>query len=175
LQGTAGSREPLGILKTEFAALLKTHGRIIGSVARAYGRTPEETRDLAQEIATHAWSAFGRYDRTRSFSTWLYRVSLNVAISHARARVFRDDVQTELPHDDVLTRDASHDERSSLLHFFIAQLDPLNRALVLLYVEGHSHREIADVFGLTETNVATKLTRMKSRLREMNLTQGENE
>lgn len=173
MQGSEDSREHGATVKTDFATLLEAHRRIIASVARAYGRTPEERRDLAQDIATHAWSAFRRYDAARPFSTWLYRVALNVAISHARARVFRDDAQVELPSDDVLAGSAPDDTRSPVLHQYIAKLDPLNRALVLLYLDGHSHREIADVFGLTETNVATKLTRVKQRLREMNLEQGD--
>jgi RNA polymerase sigma-70 factor (ECF subfamily) len=98
----------------------------------------------------------------------MYRVALNVAISHVRqaARDERleplDAAHLELPG---ATDVAQPDERLAALYAFVGQLDPLNRALILLYLEDRSYAEIAQVLGISESNVATKINRIKHRLR----------
>jgi RNA polymerase sigma-70 factor (ECF subfamily) len=131
----------MGTARDRFQALLAQHEKIVFKVAAMYCRNAEDRRDLAQEICVQAWRSFGSYDEARSFSTWMYRIALNVAISFARS--------------------AGHRTR----HAFIDQLDALNRALMLLYLEDRSYREIAEVLGITETNVATKINRLKQRIR----------
>jgi RNA polymerase sigma factor (sigma-70 family) len=139
-------------------------------VANTYARTPEDRADLAQEIVAQGWHAFDRYEDARAFSTWLYRIALNVAISHLRSAELRSRHAVALDEDlhdvaDERNGDAEQDERMRLLRRFIDALDPLNRALLLLYLEDRSYREIADVLGISETNVATKIGRLKQRLR----------
>ena len=160
--------------RTRFAALLDTHRGIVFKVANSYGRTPEDRQDLAQEIAAQSWRAFSGYDPQRSFSTWLYRIALNVAISHARS------VGAQAPteplderhesHDGIATADDSvrheSDQRIRALYAVIDRQSPLDRALLLLWLDERSQREIGDVLGLSESNVATKLSRLKQRLRE---------
>jgi RNA polymerase sigma-70 factor (ECF subfamily) len=162
--------------RQRFEALLREHQRIVFKVAGVYARNPHDRDDLAQEIAVQLWRSFRTFDERRAkFSTWMYRVALNVAISHARsaerfgAKHFGalDDANLDI----VARTDGGHDEsmerneRIAALHASIAQLDPLNRALVLLYLEDRSYAEIADVLGISETNVATKLNRIKHKLR----------
>jgi RNA polymerase sigma-70 factor (ECF subfamily) len=150
--------------QARFQALLARHRGIVFKVADAYCRHAEDRSDLEQEIAVHLWRAFPKYDERRTFSTWMYRVALNVAISFARSTTRR---QAEpLDEQAVPVTDDEPDERVQLLHRFLNRLDHLNRALLLLYLDDHSYREIADVLGITETNVATKLNRLKLRLRE---------
>ena len=72
-----------------FSALLQQHAGIVFKVANTYARLPEDRADLAQEIAAQLWHAWPKYDSARSFSTWMYRVALNVAISHLRERSTR--------------------------------------------------------------------------------------
>lgn len=160
-----------------FEALLREHQRIVFKVAGVYARDAHDREDLAQEIAAQLWRSFGSFDERRAkFSTWMYRVALNVAISHARS-ARRSGTEHLEPLDDVHLETvagedgAPHDavERGECLaelHAFIAQLDSLNRALVLLYLEDRSYAEIAEVLGISETNVATKLNRIKQRLRK---------
>ncbi|HET6804844.1 MAG TPA: sigma-70 family RNA polymerase sigma factor [Frateuria sp.] len=153
----------------QFEALMQEHRGIVFKVASVYARGREDRDDLAQEIAVQLWRAFGSYDAARAkFSTWMYRVALNVAISHAR-RAIRDErlqpleaAHLELPGD---TDVAQPDERLAALYAFIGQLDPLNRALIVLYLEDRSCAEIAQVLGISETNVATKIGRIKQKLR----------
>ncbi len=154
----------------QFHDLLEHHRKIVFKVANSYSRHPEDRADLAQEIATQLWRAFPSYDGQRSFSTWMYRIALNVAISFVRSSSHRDRHTVPLDqelHDIAGTTgvEPEADERVRLLHRFIAQLDALNRALLLLYLEEKSYREIADILGITETNVATKIGRLKQRIR----------
>ncbi|MET4728325.1 RNA polymerase sigma factor (sigma-70 family) [Lysobacter enzymogenes] len=152
-----------------FEALLDAHRGIVYKVAAGYARGEDERADLAQDIAAQLWRAFPGYDPQRSFSTWMYRIALNVAISHLRERSrHRDTVALDedlhaLPADDGDTPETA--QRLRLLQRLIAQQPPLDRALLLLYLEDRGHREIADVLGLSETNVATKIGRLKQRLR----------
>ena len=111
--------------------------------------------------------AFPGYDAQRSFSTWMYRIALNVAISFVRNTQHRDKHSVALDeelHDVATDSEPESDERVRELCRFIDQLDALNRAL-LLHLEDRSYREMADILGISETNVATKISRLKQRIR----------
>lgn len=153
-----------------FQELIERHRRIVFKVANIYARQAEDRADLAQEIVAHCWRAFAGYDPQRPFSTWLYRIALNVAISFGRGARLRDAHALALDEDlhDIAIEDAApeSDERVRALYHVIDRLDPLNRALLLLYLDEHSYRDIAEILGITETNVATKIARLKQRLRE---------
>jgi len=145
-----------------FVELFAKHGGIVGKIARAYARTAADREELAQEIAAQVWRSYPRFDpAVAKFSTWLYRVALNVAISYGR-RVRTTPETIEAPE----LAAAEPDPRIAELYAAIHTLAPLERALVLLYLEDRSHVEIADVLGLTETNVAVKLHRIKQTLRQ---------
>ena len=156
--------------RDRFQALLAQHEKIVFKVASMYCRDPEDRRDLAQEIAIQAWRSFGSYDAQRPFSTWMYRIGLNVAISHVRSAGLRDrhsipldENAHEIADENAMPHEA--DERVRALHRFIAGLSALDRALMLLYLEDRSYREMAEVLGISETNVATKIGRLKQRAR----------
>ena len=156
--------------RERFIAQLEQHRGIVLKVAGTYAWSASDREELAQEITAQLWMAFGRYDAARPFATWMYRVALNVAISQTRRSSLRS--RHHVPFDDALhdvpgaldTGDEP-DARSRALRGFIGRLDPLNRALLLLYLDDRSHREIAEVLGISETNVATKLGRLKQRIR----------
>lgn len=163
------AREQIGGMaaREQFQELLERHRGIVLKVAHAWCGHAEDRRDLAQEIAAQAWKGFRGYDPARSFSTWLYRIALNVAISQARSSHGRgpltlDDL-AEPGHDEDTPRET--DDGIRALYRCIERLDPLNRALMLLYLDERSQREIADILGLSETNVATKIARLKLRIR----------
>ncbi|MGY1426423.1 RNA polymerase sigma factor [Lysobacter sp. A289] len=156
-----------------FAALLDQHRGIVLKVAHGYCRDPEDRRDLVQDISVQTWRAFSAFDPARSrFSTWLYRIALNVAISQVRSTRLRqrhhssldDDAIAALP--DPTARD-THEADAGIraLYAVIDRLDPLNRALMLLYLDERSQREIAEILGISESNVATKIGRLKQRIR----------
>lgn len=153
-----------------FLALLEEHRKILFKVSGLYAREPADRQDLAQEIAAQLWRSFSRYDERLRFSTWMYRVALNVAISFVRTESRRrrhfvpaDDVLFELP---VAVSDAAEiEEGLAELRRLVDGLDPFDRALVLLHLDGNRHDAIAEVLGISETNVGTKLHRIKERLR----------
>jgi RNA polymerase sigma-70 factor (ECF subfamily) len=155
-----------------FSALLQRHRGIVFKVANTYARLAEDRDDLAQEIAARLWHAYPKYDPARSFSTWMYRVALNVAISHVREQTMRDRHDAvpldEGMHDlaDAGGMDHERDQHIRLLQGFIQRQPPLERALLLLYLEDRPQREIAEILGLTENNVSTKIGRLKQRIRD---------
>ena len=155
-----------------FGTLLQRHAGIVFKVANTYARLPEDRADLAQEIAAQLWHAWSRYDPARSVSTWMYRVALNVAISHVRvqARRQRHDAVPldENLHDIADTGAVDHEtgQQLRLLQAFIARQPPLDRALLLLYLEERPQREIAEILGIGESNVSTKIGRLKQRIRD---------
>lgn len=152
-----------------FLALLDENRRILFKVASAYGTNAADRDDLVQEMAIQLWRSFARYDDRYRFSTWMYRVALNVAISfhrqesrRARGRVEDDERVFETavaPEPERLEDDLADLRRA------IDGLGPLDRALVLLYLDGNRQDTIAEILGLSETNVSTKLNRIKNRLR----------
>ncbi len=155
-----------------FEALLREHRGIVFKVAGMYARDAEDRRDLAQEISAQLWRAFASFDPARGrFSTWMYRIALNVAISQWRRQAgpqvaFEPLDGYALENVVGTTTIDEPDERLVMLYRFIGGLDPLHRALILLYLEDRSHAEIAEVLGISETNVATKINRVKQRLRQ---------
>jgi len=151
-----------------FLALLDEHKKILYKVAGSYSRTPEDRQDLEQEIVAQLWRSFGRYDESHKFSTWMYRIALNVAISHYRSesRRSRRTVPAEASVLEIADpRAAEPDAGLQILRRLIAQLDELDRALILLYLDGNRHDTIAEILGISETNVGTKIGRIKARLR----------
>src|SRR5215510_7326736 len=153
----------------QFLALLEAHQKIVLKVARVYCWDAAERDDLRQEITLQLWRAFPSYDPRRVFSTWMYRIALNVAISFARKAGRRRRIIAPLENDGVdlpATASAGEpDEHFDALHRCLRALDPLSRALLMMYLDERSYREIAEVLGISETNVATKISRLKQRMR----------
>jgi len=155
-------------LQETFQKLVEENKKLLYKVCNSYCRDRDSREDLAQEITIQLWRSFGKFDGRCRFSTWMYRIALNVAISFYRSESTRtrhliSDEQRLLETADE-TEGQPEDIR--LLYRFIEGLDPLNKALILLYLDEHSYREIADVLGITETNVATKINRLKSRMKQ---------
>lgn len=154
-----------------FEALLQEHRGIVLKVAASYARGPEDRADLAQEIAAQMWRAWPRYDPAQRFSTWMYRIALNTGVSYLRGTGRRERVLA--PFDEALQEAAdpggdavATGEQVRLLLALIDTFEPLDRALLLLYLEQRSSREIADVLGIGESNVTTRISRLKRRIRE---------
>jgi RNA polymerase sigma factor (sigma-70 family) len=155
-----------------FEQLLREHRGIVYKVAGIYSRSAADRDDLMQEIGAQLWRSFGSYDEARAkFSTWMYRIALNVAISQARRERWSDGDRFEpldIHHLETVGGGEpirEQDERLRALYDFIGRLDPLNRALILLYLEDRSYTDIADILGISETNVATKISRIRQTLR----------
>ncbi len=152
-------------LRQSFQNLLDEHRKILYKVCNSYCRDPDSREDLAQEIIVQLWRSFPRFDGRCRFSTWMYRIALNVAISFYRSESARTR-HVISGEQRLLDTAAEPDDDVRLLHEFIDVLDPLNKALILLYLDGHTYSEIADVLGISGTNASTKINRLKSRIRK---------
>jgi len=124
-----------------------------------------------QEIVGRLWAAFGKYDDDRKFSTWMYRVALNVAIDFRRRQrrwgketASLDDGGLALPA--AATDDGSEVQQLRELRELLEQQSDADRVILLLYLESHSYREIGDILGISESNVGTRLNRLKKSLRQ---------
>ncbi|ACT96656.1 RNA polymerase sigma factor [Dyadobacter fermentans] len=153
----------------QFLNVVDSNKGIIYKVANAYCRDTEDRKDLIQEITLQLWLAFPKYDEQFMLTTWMYRIALNVSISFFRKQTSRDKIAHPLT-DEILTL-TTDDEPTDLgsdltmLHEFIRQLKEFDRALMLLYLEGHSQAEMAAILGITVSNVSTKVGRIKEQLR----------
>lgn len=155
-------------IASEFSALLHAHRKIVFKVAASYAWTEADRADLAQEIATQLWSAFPQYDRSRPFTTWMYRVALNTGMAQARAEAMkRRHLDSDDGHAIEHVADAGRADEAEamvLLSQAMARLDREDRALLLLHLEARSSTEIADILGITATHVTTRLSRIRQRL-----------
>lgn len=151
-----------------FLELLNSHQKFLHKVVNTYCWNAGDREDLLQEISIQLWRSYPAFDGRCRFSTWATRIALNVAISFVRQAVARDRhlVSGEEHLADIPDGAPPPSAELQFLHRFIQGLGGLDKALLLLYLDGHSHQEIAEVLGITATNVATKIGRLKQRLRE---------
>lgn len=153
----------------EFLNLLAQHKKILFKIANLYCRNRSEFADVVQEIVLQAWRSFGRYDHSRPFSTWLYRLGLNVAISAYRAETRRS--RTIVQADESIVEIAAPPSEAAeleaqlqVLHNLIGRFGELDKALILLYMDGNSNEVIAEILGISVTNVGTRINRIKEKL-----------
>ncbi len=153
-----------------FLALLQAHKGIIYKVANAYCPNTEARKDLVQEIIVQLWRSFDNYNNQFKHSTWIYRIALNTAISQYRKETSRKKLVTPLSEDilQLVERVDSNetDTQLKLLQQFIAELKALDKALLLLYLEEKPHAAIAEIMGISVSNVATKIGRIKDILKQ---------
>jgi RNA polymerase sigma-70 factor (ECF subfamily) len=154
--------------ESTFIELLRRHAPLIHKIARLYCRDATDRDDVVQEITVQLWRSRERYDERYRPTTWIYRIALNVAISfHRRERRHRERrLSTEGPWI-TLAAAAEPDPGADIERLLgcIDGLGDLDRALVLLYLDDNDHATIADVLGISVSNVGTKLGRIKDKLR----------
>ena len=153
-----------------FLSVVDMHKGIIYKIANTYCKDTEGKKDLVQEIILQLWKSFDNYSEHYKYSTWIYRIALNVAISNYRKETRRKEISNPYVEGLFIFADfqkSTELEGSTLfLHQFITELRELDKALMLLYLEEKSHKEISEIMGITETNVATKIGRIKTILKQ---------
>jgi RNA polymerase sigma-70 factor, ECF subfamily len=150
----------------EFIDLLNHYQNIIHKVCNLYMDNITEREDLFQEITLQAWNAYNSFRNESKFSTWLYRVALNTAISSYRKQKRKPSFQsaTQLPeHADEAD---NIEEQTLVMYKAIATLSKIDKALIMLYLEDYNYEEIGNVLGITANNVAVKMNRIKIKLKE---------
>lgn len=155
--------------KRDFSIFLEQYQKIVFKVCQTYCQQASEREDLAQEIIIQLWKAYPKYDPTFKASTWVYRIALNVAISYHRKLIRRKETPTDWNLVSFRPSSQEEDPRLNVIYELIHQLDSLNKAIILLYLEDYNYKEIAAVVGLTQTNVASKINRIKKKLKTMAL------
>jgi RNA polymerase sigma-70 factor, ECF subfamily len=148
-----------------------TYGSSLDRLARAYELDPEARRDLLQDIHLHLWRSFASFDQRCSLRTWVYRVAHNVATGHViRQRRIRDklvsieNIET-MPGSDQVDLAASQAEALERLSTLIQRLKPLDRQIIVSYLEGMDASSTSEITGLSPANIAMKVHRIKNILR----------
>ncbi len=152
-----------------FEGMIEQHKGILFKVARAYCPNEEDRQDLIQEMMIQIWQSVHRYNKQYKISTWLFRISLNVAISFYRKSSKRAKQYTALNEQtpETMPDDIPDNERQlKLLEQFISELKEIDKALMILYLEDKSHTEIAEILGISVSNVGTKTGRIKDQLKK---------
>ncbi len=155
--------------KETFLQLMQDHKGIVLKICNSYCTDKDDRDDLAQEITFNLWKAFANYTPDYKFSTWMYRIGLNVAISFYRKEI--RSIKFSAYSEDLMVfhdgRENNREEESSLrlLQKFILELKEIDKSIMLLYLDQKNYREIAEIVGITETNVATKINRIKINLK----------
>lgn len=152
----------------QFLAFVDANKGIIYKIANSYCKDGEDRKDLVQEIIIQLWKSFDNYNEQYRYSTWLYKIALNVSISFYRKDSKKKSLISPIT-DSILffedNREFSKNEELELLQKFIQDLKELDRAIMLLYLDERSYKEIAETIGISETNVATKIGRIKKVLK----------
>lgn len=152
-----------------FRASIETHKGILYKIARAYCENEIDRQDLIQEMMIQIWRALPGYNNTAAFSTWIYRICLNVAISYHRKEKKQQQQLIDAGSFLIQHQSADDEEKENnlkLLEQFITELKEIDRAVMLLYLEDRPQAEIADILGLSTTNISTMIYRIKEKLRK---------
>ena len=155
-------------IEQEFLSVIREYERVIYKVCYLYTTPTATLNDLYQDVVLNLWKAFPKFRRECKISTWIYRIALNTCISFIRK-------EKNIPEIVTLTQEADRSEEDDetqtmlqQLYRMINRLGQLEKSIILLYLEEKSYEDISEITGLTVTNVATKLNRIKDKLKKMN-------
>ena len=157
-------------MEKEFLEFIEQNQGVLHKICAVYAVSTEDKNDLIQEMLFQLWKAYPTYDINRQvkFSTWLYRVALNTALNFKRKTAINfaviEATELDIPDKETATE---KEENKRLLYHCIQQLPEIDRALILLHLEGHSYAEISLVTGFTESNIGVKLNRIKKKLQTL--------
>lgn len=146
--------------------MVKDNRGTIYSVCYMFSNDADEVADLFQEVLVKLWSGFATFNGNSEIRTWIYRVALNTCISIDRKKKRRKKAMLSMDVDYFDDSDTSS-AQVRLLHDRIARLQPLDRAIVLLWLEQVSYDEIGDIVGISAKNVSVRLSRIRLQLKKM--------
>lgn len=152
-------------LTDEFLKLVDENKKLIYKVSHMYCDNTIDKKDLFQEIVANLWKAYPNFKSNSKVSTWIYRISINTAISWIRDYI---KINNHIEYTNVMPQiqdNPALDELYDQLYCAIGVLNRLDKALILLQLDGYSYDEISEIIGLTKTNVATKISRIKLKLK----------
>lgn len=157
-------------LEHSFVTLLEKHQNIVHKVCSIYTNNPDAHNDLFQEITIQLWKAYPKFRGDSKFSTWMYRVALNTAITlyrKSKRRVKTQDFESIVYKIKADNYDDQQDQQLKLMYNAIKQLSDIEKALVFLYLEDKNYNEISETLGITEVNARVKINRIKTKLKNI--------
>ena len=150
-----------------FSEMIAANENMIFKIAALYTNAPEDREDLIQEIALQLWKSFDSFQQRSSRSTWLYRVAMNTAIQYLKREKRAIKTSESLTSaKEMYETNATDTEEKIRLMQAIQRLNQLDRGIILLYLEARSYQEIAEIVGISISNVGTRIQRIKHRLKE---------
>jgi len=156
--------------KDKFISVIRDNQNLIYKICYSYCKDADNRKDLQQEILIQLWNSFSRFDGRVKLSTWIYRIALNTAITFYRNDSKHNDNKISIDASIISLSDFEYvpeqDENIAMLYQFIEKLNEMDKALILLYLDNNKQKDIAEVLGISETNVATKISRIKKFLKE---------
>ena len=158
----------MGLKEKEFLEKIEKHKGMIFKISKMYLENQEDREDLFQEIILQLWKSYQAFEGKSQFSTWLYRVSLNTAITFLKRDKKRTD-KNEL-HENIDIEDEQNTDKelqTEFLYKAVQELKPIEKALIFLFLEGQNHKQISENMGITEVNARVKLNRTKEKLQQI--------
>ena len=156
-------------MEKEFLQIIKRNQGIIHKVCNIYCDDQDDRNDLFQEIVAQLWKSFPSFREESKFSTWMYRVALNTAITSFKKTKRRPD-QNRLTYENFQVKDENYDveteDEIKNLHKAVAQLTGVEKSIVLLFLENKKYEEIAEITGITQNYVRVKMNRIKKKLKK---------
>ncbi len=154
-------------LKIVFVALIRQNQGIVNSLCRLYAISQEEMKDYRQDVLLALWKSFPQFNQESKVSTWMYRVALNTLISIQRKKkLFVVAEPFSESFDAKNAQDFGADDDLLVLQQAIGLLKPMDKAIVILFLEGYDNKELAKMLSISESNVSTKLNRIKIQLKK---------
>ncbi|MBN9385741.1 MAG: RNA polymerase sigma factor [Chitinophagaceae bacterium] len=157
-------------MQEEFVGLVQEHRSLLYKVCRLYCFTDTDRQDLFQEMVIQLWRSYPHFRGESKFSTWLYRIALNTAISNLRKQRRRPSPtnlnEIPVPLQDM-TWPGEEEEQLRQLYAAIDRLSEIEKALVMLYLEDRSYEEMEEILGINQNNLRVKMNRIREKLRKM--------
>jgi RNA polymerase sigma-70 factor (ECF subfamily) len=147
---------------------------IVLKIARAYTSNLQDKEDLINNIALELWKSFKNFNGKAKISTWIYRVALNTSMNYKRKKkkdslfFYLNDLKKEDNYSWFQEQD--HSSELDILYQCIDELNEINKAIILLYLDGNSHEEISEITGISKTNVGTRISRIKEQIKNLAIT-----
>ncbi|MDD4361316.1 MAG: RNA polymerase sigma factor [Bacteroidales bacterium] len=158
-------------IKEQFLDIIEKNIGIIIKIARVYTKVKQDREDLINDITLELWKSFKGFNGDSKISTWIYRVALNISMNYKRKKKNDSLFQSinDFKKEDTYTWLVEQNDSSDLevIYECIDELNEINKAIILLYLDGNSHEEISEIIGISKTNVGTRISRIKEQIRDL--------
>ncbi|EIJ39470.1 RNA polymerase sigma factor [Galbibacter orientalis] len=157
-------------LEHKFIIELEENQNIVHKICKIYTDNTDAHNDLFQEITIQLWKAYPKFRGDAKFSTWMYRIALNTAITlyrKSKRQIRTQDFDSVLYKVKATTYDDTEEQQLKLMYDAIKQLNDIEKALVFLYLEDKNYKEISDTIGISEVNARVKMNRVKTKLKNI--------